>query len=130
MAYQLPTFPLLAAIWDGMSLPTGGPADHTGVPVQKYITPRPSVDLSPQQGGTGWWLEYVPAIFIRFPLTSPFNVNRGLWLASIWEIPEGDGLYYRTRWFEIIHEGFSNQYGVALVEQCMDDGTTVPPPRP
>lgn len=119
MPFNLPTFNLSANVWTGTNLPSGGPFDVGGVACQLYVNTRGLLDITPAA-----WDTWVPPVWIRVPIAD-FDVSY-----SIWEIPAGTTRYYRVRWRQRVHEGFPNEYGAYLAEQCLDDGTPVLPELP
>lgn len=116
--FSLPVFNLLANQWSLGTRPSTHPPNRTDVPCQLFFHSRAFLDIQP--GITSQW---VPPIFIRVPKDSSHLAGVG----TIWEISQGEGLYYKVRWAERVHAGFDNEYYAALAEQCSDAGNT---PRP
>jgi len=47
----------------------------------------------------------------------------GPWVSGqVFEVVGGSGRYYRARWKDRVHYGFPNEYLVAIVVQCNEDG--------
>lgn len=114
MAFSLPNFNLLADKWNAGHTPAGDPADYTDLPCQVYVHTKADIDQA--QGDASSW---TPPIYFRMPNLSPvFDRD-----AILTETTVGTG-YYKVRWIQTVHVGFTNQYLVVLVEQCNSDGTT------
>jgi len=113
MAYTTPVFNLTCDVWDAGNNPSLGPADWTGVACQFYIYSRHSTDINPCE------LElYTPVVQVRLPIAAA-----GPWVSGqIFEVEAGSGRYYRARWKDRVHYGFVNEYLVAIVVQCNDEG--------
>jgi len=113
MSYTVPVFNLFTDVWfDGKTPATDAP-DVENLPTQKYLYSRGVWDIQPCEMEV-----YTPPIMIRIPFTD-FNT----WESSqVFECPAESGRYYRARFKEIMHEGFSNQYLVAVVVQCTNGG--------
>lgn len=114
MVLFLPTFNLVASVWNAGNSPSSGPADATDIPCQLYIDSRAGVDL--QYGSP---LAWTPPCWIRFPIAEVAAASSGI----IYEVPQGSARYYKKRWVEVIHSGFPNEYWGCLVAQCTDTGT-------
>lgn len=110
MAYTLPVFNLTCNLWRPPSVTTDPPDDTFDC--QLYIPSRGMLDITP--GDDDLWQ---PPIYVRAPKGTDIRQD------DILEVDDGDGWYYRVRWIERMHRGFSNEYFVALVEQS----TTAPP---
>lgn len=129
MSYRLPNFNLLCNIWLCNNVPSGGGADESFVPVQKYILSRPGTEIAMNSGsGANWWLSWPPPIVLRFARDGVYSGGRQTWQGSFFEVPMGSGQYYRTFWHEVQHEGFPNEYAMVIVSQCDENGATIPPP--
>lgn len=127
MAYQTPIFNLLANIWD-CQFPDDGDADWLAVPVQKYIRSRMSLDTLPPDAGN-WFRQWAPPIQLRFPRQhAAFTGIPASWDHVVCEVPAGSGQYYRTRWQEIQHQGFPNEYAIILADACDSQGRALLPP--
>jgi len=127
MSYTVPQFNLVANIWD-CQFPADGDPDWTDVPVQKYLRSRMSLDVEPQ-ATDGFWRKYAPPIQLRFPRDhDAFLGIAASWSHVVFEVPAGSGAYFRTRWQEIQHEGFPNEYAIILVTPCTIDGLAIGPP--
>lgn len=127
MAYQPPIFNLLANIWD-CQFPDDGDADWLGVPCQKYIRSRMSLDTLPPDAGN-WFRQWAPPIQLRFPRQhAAFTDIPATWDHVITEVPAGSGQFYRTRWQEIQHQGFPNEYAIILADACDSQGRALLPP--
>jgi len=113
MAYTLPQFNLTCSVWDAGNNPGLGAADWTGVACQFYIYSRHSTSIQPCE------LElYTPVIQVRMPIEAS-----GPWVSGqIFEVVGGSGRYYRARFKDRVHYGFVNEYLVAIVVQCNEDG--------
>jgi len=116
MVLYLPTFNLVASVWNTGNTPSGGPADATDIPCQLFIASKISTDM---EYGTPW--AWNPAILVRLPISENAAANSG----QIFEIPQGSARYYRKRWVDVIHQGFANEYWCALVVQCDNTGVDV-----
>jgi len=129
MAFTLPNFNLLGDVWfsDGTLSPSAGPADLTNLPMQKYIAPKGTWDLTPPWS-TGFYLQFHPPVFLRFPRAAPFLGAWPTWTVSCIEVPSGSGQYYRTFWQDIQHEGFPNEYALVVGVQCDAELKAIPPP--
>jgi len=113
MPFTLPDFNITADVWFSPNDPFTGPADQTGINVQFYIPSRGLLDITP-----GSFNDWVPPLYLRIdPTAAPLNV-----LAWIWEVPSGTGKYYRVRFKETMHVGFTNEYPMHILEQCTDTG--------
>jgi len=65
--------------------------------------------------------EWVPPIQLRMPVEAGTA-----WLAAwIIECPVESNRYYLLRWKERQHQGFPNEYLLAIVEQCDEDGVPI-----
>lgn len=113
MPYTVPNFNLTCDVWNAGNIPSSGPADFTGVACQFYIYSRHSTDVQPCE------LElYTPVVQIRMPVAAG-----GPWVSGqVFEVESGSGRYYRARWKDRVHYGFPNEYLVAIVVQCNEDG--------
>jgi len=113
MAYTVPDFNLLMDVWNSGNTPAAGDPDSENVPVQFYLYSRGSFDVQPCE------LElYTPPIWLRMPVA-----DKAVWIAGqVFEVPAESGRYYRARFKEIMHQGFTNQYLVVVVVQCNDEG--------
>jgi len=113
MAYTTPVFNLLANVWNAGNVPADGPPDWSGVACQFYIYSRNSTSIQPCE------LElYTPVIQIRLPIAAS-----GPWVdGQVFEVEAGSGRYYRARFKDRVHYGFPNEYLVAYVVQCNDEG--------
>lgn len=112
MAYTLPVFNLECNLWRPPT-PTTDPPDAVH-DCQLYIPSRGMLDITP--GDDDLW---VPPVYVRFPKGTDVQQD------DVLEVDDGDGWFYRVRWTERMHRGFSNEYFVALVEQVV-----VGPPTP
>jgi len=127
MAYSAPQFNLLASIWD-CQFPVDGFPDWEEVPCQKYIRSRMSLDtLLPD--AAGWFRQWSPPIQLRFPRDHiAFSGIPSSWSHVVFEVPAGSGQFYRTRWQEVQHQGFPNEYAIILVDPCDENGRALLPP--
>jgi len=113
VAYTTPNFNLVCDVWIAGNNPGLGAADYTGVACQKYLYSRLSLDVHPCE------LElYVPPVQIRMPVEALIAWVEG----QIFECPQGSENYYRAKFKEQLHEGFTNEYLVAYTVQCNTDG--------
>jgi hypothetical protein len=113
MAFTLPVFNLTANVWNTGNVPSGSSPDFTGVACQFYIYSRVSVDVQPCE------LElYTPLIQIRLPIAAATPWVNG----QVFEVVGGSGRFYRARFKDRLHYGFPNEYLVAYVVQCDEDG--------
>lgn len=117
MPYTPPNFNLLADAWTAGHTPAADPPDILSIPCQTYVASRLSTD---QVAGTPTL--YTPVIIIRQP-TGVYSPLVG----DIYEVTPGSGDFYKVRWSQVYHLGFTNQYLGVLVEQCDGTGAT---PRP
>ncbi len=85
--------------------------------MQLYLASRGLLDVEPSNP-TLW----VPPLFIRQPL-GVYQVVVG----DICEVIPSSGDFYKVRWVQVIHLGFTNAYLTSLCEQCSATGAT---PRP
>ena len=113
MSYTVPVFNLFADVWFDGKTPAVDLPDVENLPVQKYLYSRMVYDVQPCE-----LEDYTPPILIRIPF-SDLSTWRN---AQVFEVPMESGQFYRARFKEIMHEGFSNQYLVAVVVQCTDAG--------
>lgn len=114
MAFTKPIFNLLCDIWNVPHVPSMDPADSVDVPCQVYVHSR--ADIDQLQTSSDQW---VPPIYIRAATAAPI-FQRGQII-----LPHDFGAdYYKVRWIQLVHMGFTNQYLAVLVEQCNADGTT------
>jgi len=113
MSYTVPVFNLFTDVWFAGKTPAVDLPDVENLPTQKYLYSRMVWDVQPCE-----LEEYTPPILIRIPFTD-INTWRS---AQVFECPAESGQYYRARFKETMHEGFSNQYLVAVVVQCDDAG--------
>jgi len=126
VAYNLPTFNLQLLI--SVQFQTS-PANVTTwwgpYDCQKYI-------LSRQQPGitafTWWWGQLTPIFRVNKPqMEVDFGVDFPYWGLAFIECPAGSGHFYRIFSWEIMHEGFPNEYVAISAEMCDTDGMPVQP---
>jgi len=116
MAYTVPEFNLTCDVWSDGHLPSEGDPDYTGVACQFYWYSRGPFPVDPCN------LElYCPPLWVRMPIAAGVPWQHG----QVFECPSGSGLYYRARFKDVMHRGFINEYLVAIVVQCGDDGRPV-----
>lgn len=116
MAFDVPSFNVVADLWFGTATPDGGDPDIEDQPCQLYIASRGIFDITP-----GVLLEWVPPIYLRMPLADISNWRN----LQIVECLPSTGRYYKARWKEIMHLGFSNAYLITILEQCDGAGTAI-----
>lgn len=121
-SYTPPQFNLLARVWLSGRLPVNGDADRAAVPVQKYLLSRIGVVNYPTVAAP----VHGPIVIVRSP-RAQWPGPWPTWSASCWEIPMGSLQYYLTRWREVQHEGFVNQYAEFVCVQCTASGDPVEP---
>lgn len=113
MAYTVPQFNLLCDIWNAGHVPSVDDPDAENVPCQFYLYSRGTFDVQPCE------LElYTPPIWIRLPVAETANFTSG----QVFECPAESGRYYRARFKERMHQGFTNEYLVVVVVQCNSHG--------
>lgn len=128
MSYRLPTFNLLAAAWECGGTPSGGSASYRDLQCQKYISSRPQIDVTADYDADQW-TQWMPAIVLRFKWGDPpFDVMWRDLNLGIFEVPQDSGRWYRVHWQDMCHEGFPNQYWMAVCTQCDAAGLAWPPP--
>jgi len=114
-SYTKPTFNLLADFWQEDQLPWVDAPTQTNVPVQLYVPSRAGV--SKQMGVPS---SSIPAPQIRY------DVYGDSVLIKFWRVHNNANGLYQVIYYNRQHEGFSNQYDCAWVQQIVDDGTNVP----
>lgn len=109
MAFTVPVFNILCDVWNAGKTPAADPPDTENVPCQFYVNSRGTFDVQPCE------LEvYTPPLWVRLPID-----QIGIWEAGqIFEVASESGRYYRARFKERMHYGFSNQYLIIVVVQC------------
>jgi len=113
VAFTVPVFNLFADVWNAGNTPAGGAPDFENVPVQLYISSRGTFDVQPCE-----MEQFTPPIWVRIPIS-----EIAIWTSGqIWEVPAETGRYYRARFKDVMHYGFSNQYLFAIVVQCNSEG--------
>lgn len=113
MAYNLPTFNLLADVWYAGKNPAADDPDAENVPLQFYLASKGTYDVDPCDNKN-----YTPPIWLRMPMT-----ETAIWTSGqVWEVPAETGRYYRARFKDVMHLGFPNQYLIAVVVQCNAEG--------
>jgi len=116
MSYTVPAFNLTADVWEYPDVPTSAVPVFEDVACQLYIASRGLLDITP-----GVPTEWVPPIQLRMPIAAG-----SAWIAAwVIECPVGSNRYYRLRWKERQHQGFANEYLLAIVEQCDEDGVSI-----
>lgn len=113
ITFVLPVFNLSANIWRAAT-PTTDPPDVVSV-AQLYFNTRGLFDITPTVD-----TEWEPPIYLRVPAGTDIRHNDQV------EVADGDGWFYRVRWFDRVHRGFPNEYLVAVLEQVIVP--TPPPP--
>jgi len=116
MPYTVPNFNLVADYWLIGNSPALGPADGTGLTVQKYLNTRGLLDIEP-----GVLTQWIPPMWIRFPIA-----NFALAIAIL-EAPSGGGRFYGVRYKEIVRHRFPTDYCVFIVEACGNAGWSLVP---
>jgi len=113
MAYTVPIFNLESDVWYSGKTPADDDPDSENLPTQKYIYSRAVYDVQPCE-----MEQFTPPIFLRMSIDDIAIWQQG----QIFECPAESGLYYRARFKEHMHQGFPNQYLVAVVVQCNSAG--------
>jgi hypothetical protein len=116
MPFSVPTFNLLANIWNAGHTPAGDLPDRVDQPCQLYLPSR-AVPVWDQGLDNPW--NFV--IILRYPSGLP-ELARGD-IVGLTPAPD----YYLVRWSQRIHQGFLNEYRESYVTQCDANGTS---PRP
>lgn len=113
MAVSLPTFNLQANFWYVFQTPAGDPPAVTDLDVQKYILSKFSLEITP-----GSFYQWTPPIVLRMRIE-----DWTTWAEfAICEVPAASGSYYLARFKEVVHQGFPNEYLMAIIEQCNAEG--------
>jgi hypothetical protein len=114
--FTVPVFNLLYDGWDAGNTPNASAPIFVAKQCQLYIASKGMMDIEP--GELTFW---VPPIYARIPIGDLTE-----WL-SLWilECPQASGRFYRVRWKEKMHQGFSNEYLVCIVDQCDGDGVPI-----
>jgi len=111
--FTLPVFNLFCDVWNAGKTPASDDPDAENVPCQFYVNSRGTFDVQPCE------LEnYTPPLWVRMRVE-----DIGVWIAGqIFEVASETGRYYRARFKERMHYGFSNQYLIVVVVQCNSAG--------
>lgn len=121
MVYTLPNFNLTCLVTQGPDAPSSGPTTFGPFDCQKYISSR---EASYIPAGTWFW----------DPLSPYFRIKKDAWYTQftndllIWEIGflelvPTSGIWYRIFSYEIMHEGFPNEYVVLVGRRCFLSGS-------
>lgn len=127
MAFTLPVFNMTTKISTDYGAPNSGLSFSADLACQKYIYSR----AYPNIGSTAnYW--GAPAVEWRYESTAfyalfdPNNIHG--WGLSIIRVEPNASVYYRVWWWEIMHQGFDNEYPVVYALLCNpNDGMYVTP---
>jgi len=107
--FTVPVFNILCDVWNAGKTPAADAPDTENVPCQFYVNSRGTFDVQPCEIEV-----YTPPLWVRLPID-----QIGVWEAGqIFEVASESGRYYRARFKERMHYGFSNQYLIVVVVQC------------
>jgi len=126
MAYSLPNFNLdLVISVQPQTSPNNVSTWYGPYDCQKYI-------LSRQQPGvtafTWWWGQLTPIFRVNLTqMAVDFGLDYAGWGLAYLECPVGSFHYYRIFSWEIMHQGFPNEYAAISAEMCDPDGFPVQP---
>lgn len=120
--YTLPEFNLLAKLWLNGRTQAFDPPDYEDVPCQKYIPSR-----NGGHAGINWNFSANPPVILRFPRDVPFDTGLQFWSVNFIEVPSGSSQFYSPYFWEVMHEGFVNEYATLWSNQCSVDGQNFAP---
>lgn len=112
MPFLPPIFNLLADYWDSPNLPYLTAPDVIGIPCQKYI-------YSKLYGDSTQVTQQVTQL--RLPTGSIILDANG----GIFEVPATSGRFFRRFFVGVQHEGFPNEYILAVCVPCDDHGQSI-----
>lgn len=117
MPYVPPAFNLSLLWWNTTHIPNVDPADAT-VDGQLYFNSKPFADIV-RADPTQW----EPCNTIRIPI-SFFSAVARPYIQTFFGVPGPGGTlwYYRVRFWDFVHRGFSNEYLLFVVDQCTGAG--------
>jgi len=120
MSYTLPEFNLtMKYAIDGTQQPQNVVTWYGPYNCQKYLPSRPVLN----QSAFVWWWGYFVPLFRVDPATflAYWGDDPDGWDPAYIECPDGSGQYYRVFAFEMMHQGFPNQYPVFASVRCSGD---------
>lgn len=120
MAYNLPNFNIPGDVWFAGNAPILGPPDNTGNFYQLYTYSRadPGIsDFAPDL--------FRPTILVRVPVALYPHLGPPL-VGCIFGFTDSQGFvwYYSVKWWNMVHQGFPNEYVECQVAQCDSAGVS------
>lgn len=120
MAFQVPHFPIFAAIWRGGGV--GGAYASPDVVTAANLSPgRRVLVTTPLIGGAG---SPVP-MELLLPARTDIRASWNGAVSDLVEVPSGSKRFYTVAWVDDVGRGFANEYRLATMYYLINGNTTL-----